>query len=99
MFHNLLSFGNRFISQIRTSSAVHPNLVVLRRAVHASVYDKNIEDQIRPSLVPEEAVTRAKPEKYWVPDPKTGVFGPAGEKSTNAASGFEPTAVNGSVLE
>ncbi|KAF5790928.1 hypothetical protein HanXRQr2_Chr09g0388891 [Helianthus annuus] len=30
MFHNLF-FGNRFISQIRTSSAVHPNLVVLRQ--------------------------------------------------------------------
>ncbi|KAF5790929.1 putative Late embryogenesis abundant protein [Helianthus annuus] len=93
------SFGNRFLSQIRTSPAVHPNLVVLRRAVHVSVYDKNIEDQIRPSLVPEEAVTRAEPEKYWVPDPKTGVFGPAGEKSIGGALGSEPKAVDGSVLE
>ncbi|KAI3783883.1 hypothetical protein L1987_42972 [Smallanthus sonchifolius] len=89
--------GKRFFSQIRTSSAVDPTLI-LRRALHVS-YDKNIDYQVRPSLVPEEAVTRTEPEKYWAPHPKTGVFGPAGEQNLGGASGSEPSATGGSVLE
>ncbi|KVI07539.1 late embryogenesis abundant protein At5g17165-like [Cynara cardunculus var. scolymus] len=94
---SIVSLGKRFVSQIRTSSARDPPLI-LRRAVHVSVYDKNIDDQVRPTLVPEEAITRAEPEKYWAPHPKTGVFGPADE----AAAASEPGATDassGSVLE
>ncbi|KAI3807935.1 hypothetical protein L1987_23873 [Smallanthus sonchifolius] len=94
----IASLGKRFVSQIRTASAVDPNLI-FRRAVHVSVYDKNIDYQVRPSLVPEEAVTRAEPEKYWAPNSKTGVFGPADEKTPGDASGPKPAAVDGSVLE
>ncbi|KAI3705846.1 hypothetical protein L1987_76090 [Smallanthus sonchifolius] len=92
----IASSGKRFISQIRTSSAVDPTLI-LRRALHA--YDKNIDYQVRPSLVPDEAVTRTEPEKYWAPHPKTGVFGPAIEQNLGSASGSEPSATGGSVLE
>ncbi|KAF5810093.1 putative Late embryogenesis abundant protein [Helianthus annuus] len=84
--------ANRFITQIR--STVIPNLI-LRRGLHVS-YDKNIDDQVRPSVVPEEAVTRTEPEKYWAPHPKTGVFGPADEQKPG---GSEPAAKDGSVLE
>ncbi|XP_071712136.1 late embryogenesis abundant protein At5g17165-like [Rutidosis leptorrhynchoides] len=92
---SIASLGKRFVNQFRTSSAVDPNLI-FRRAVHVSVYDKNIDDQVRPTLVREEAITRAESETDWVPHPKTGVFGPAdGQKSF----GSEPAATNGSVLE
>lgn len=67
--------------------------------MHQSVYDKNVEDQVRPSLIPEEAITRAEPEKYWAPHPKTGVFGPADEKTLGGVSRSEPAAADGSVLE
>ncbi|KAD4584244.1 hypothetical protein R6Q59_036913 [Mikania micrantha] len=95
----IASFGKRFISNIRTSSAVDPALILRRAlAVHVS-YDKNIDYQVRPSLVPEEAVTRTEPEKYWAPDPKTGVFGPTDDQNPGGASGSEPAARDGSVLE
>ncbi|XP_004241438.1 late embryogenesis abundant protein At5g17165 [Solanum lycopersicum] len=45
----------------------------LVRAVHASVYDKNLEESV---LVPDEVI-KAKSDKYWTPHPHTGVFGPA----------------------
>ncbi|KAK9069861.1 hypothetical protein SSX86_010257 [Deinandra increscens subsp. villosa] len=95
----IASLGKRFISQIRTSSAVDPTLV-LRRSLHAS-YDKNIDDQVRPTLVPEEAVTRTEPEKYWAPDPKTGVFGPVDELNPGGAGAFgsQSSVMDGSVLE
>ncbi|KAF8651800.1 hypothetical protein HU200_063321 [Digitaria exilis] len=49
-----------------------------RRAVHASAYDKNLEDQVRPAFVPDDVIGGvANPDKYWGPHPKTGVFGPA----------------------
>ncbi|KAI7744540.1 hypothetical protein M8C21_016418 [Ambrosia artemisiifolia] len=98
VYSQLTSLGKRFVTHIRTASSLHPNLLS-RRAVHVSVYDKNIDDQVRPSFVPEEAVTRAEPEKYWAPHPKTGVFGPADEKNAGSASGSEPVAADGSVLE
>ena len=97
----IVSLGKRFVSQIRTSSARDPTLI-LRRAVHVSVYDKNIDDQVRPTLVPDEAITRPEPEKYWAPHPKTGVFGPADEQNPGSATGLEAGATNassGSVLE
>ncbi|XP_076904513.1 late embryogenesis abundant protein At5g17165-like [Bidens hawaiensis] len=87
---SIANYGKRFI----TSSAFDPTLV-LRRGLHAS-YDKNIDDQVRPTLVPEEAVTRNEPEKYWAPHPKTGVFGPADEQKPG---GSEPAANAGSVLD
>ncbi|MTV28522.1 hypothetical protein FTX61_24525, partial [Nitriliruptoraceae bacterium ZYF776] len=85
-----------FVNQIRTSSS--PSLI-LRRGVHVSVYDKNIDDQVRPTLVPEEAITRAESETDWVPHPKTGVFGPADEQNPGGAYRTVPAAKNGSVLE
>ncbi|KAL8233057.1 hypothetical protein R6Q57_002835 [Mikania cordata] len=89
----ITSFGKQLITQIRTSSTVHSTLI-LRRTLHAS-YDKNIDYQLRPSLVPEEPLTRTEPEKYWTPHPKTGVFGPTDKQHP----GGEPTPRVGSVLE
>ncbi|GAB4858201.1 hypothetical protein Ancab_009598 [Ancistrocladus abbreviatus] len=76
-----------------------------RRSVHASVYDKNVEDQIRPAIVP-DYVIESQSEKYWAPHPHTGVFGPATEVNpavgSNRGLRNSPAAGNGgseSVLE
>jgi hypothetical protein len=44
--------------------------------VHASTYDKDIEEHVRPTIVPDEVID-ANSDKYWGPNPNTGVFGPA----------------------
>lgn len=44
--------------------------------MHVSVYDKNPEDHVHPSVVPDDVIP-PQPEKYWAPHPQTGVFGPA----------------------
>ncbi|GFY83375.1 hypothetical protein Acr_03g0001490 [Actinidia rufa] len=66
-------------------------IIVCRRAVHVSVYDKNVEDQVRPTVVPEDVIG-SQPDKYWTPDPQTGVFGPAtlhnpGEGGASSSNG------------
>ncbi|CAL5030251.1 unnamed protein product [Urochloa decumbens] len=75
----------------------------LMRAVHASAYDKNVEDQVRPAFVPDDVIGgAANPDKYWGPHPKTGVFGPAAvDPKLAAAAGATDAAANGagSVLD
>ncbi|CAK7340117.1 unnamed protein product [Dovyalis caffra] len=48
------------------------------RAAHTSVYDKNLDDQERPNVVPDDVI-KPDSDKYWAPHPRTGVFGPATE--------------------
>lgn len=67
-----------------------------RRSVHVSVYDKNPEEQSRPSLVPDHVIS-AQPEHYWSPHPQTGVFGPA--KDHKPDRGFHVSVAAESVLE
>ncbi|WVZ86955.1 hypothetical protein U9M48_033666 [Paspalum notatum var. saurae] len=75
-----------------------------RRAVHASAYDKNLEEQVRPAFVPDDVIGGAgNPDKYWGPHPTTGVFGPAAVDGAKqlAAAGAPDAAANasGSVLD
>jgi hypothetical protein len=76
---------------------------VCRRAVHASAYDKNLEDQVRPAFVPDDVIGSAgSPDKYWSPHPKTGVFGPAAVDPKLAAGGAPDAgadAAGGTVLD
>lgn len=51
------------------------------------MYDKNIEEQVGPAVVPDDVIDSPS-EKYWAPHPKTGIFGPAVENSPGA--GKEP---------
>lgn len=54
-------------------------------AAHSSVYDKNPDDQLLPSVVPDELI-QPQSDKYWAPDPQTGVFGPdAGQTAATTA--------------
>lgn len=50
------------------------------RSGHASAYDKNLDDQVRPTVVPDDLIQPLS-DKYWAPDPHTGVFGPATESA------------------
>lgn len=62
-------------------------MINCRRSLHSSVYDKNIDDQIRPIVVPDDVI-QPQSDKYWAPNPNTGVFGPAAaEQSTARAMG------------
>ncbi|KAA8533495.1 hypothetical protein F0562_031071 [Nyssa sinensis] len=99
----LVSFGKRFVNQIRAGSSRDPtqgSSVTHRRAVHVSVYDKNPDDQVRPTVVPDDII-QPQSDKYWEPHPKTGVFGPATEHNHSAGSerGLHANGGEESVLE
>ncbi|KAF5198689.1 Xaa-pro aminopeptidase [Thalictrum thalictroides] len=84
------SVGKRFLTQIlrvRAADSTHHHLLssspgatvtAFRRDVHTSVYDKNIDDQVRPTVVPDDAI-ESPSDNYWSPHPHTGVFGPTAE--------------------
>ena len=79
-------------------------MINCRRSLHSSVYDKNIDDQIRPVVVPDDVI-QPQSEKYWAPNPNTGVFGPAAAEQNTARAmgrGFYVSSSHGgteSVLE
>lgn len=52
---------------------------VSRRYVHSSVYEKNEDEGARLTRVPEDVI-QPKSDKWWLPHPTTGVFGPAEEQ-------------------
>ncbi|OMP05425.1 hypothetical protein CCACVL1_01906 [Corchorus capsularis] len=56
------------------------------RKAHASAYDKNLDDHVRPSVVPDEVIQPLS-DKYWAPHPQTGVFGPATDPKASASGG------------
>ncbi|KAI8565206.1 hypothetical protein RHMOL_Rhmol03G0242200 [Rhododendron molle] len=100
----LVGIGKRFVNQIRAGTSpdpIHSPILALRRAVHFSVYDKNFDDQVRPTVVPDDVIQPGS-DKYWSPHPQTGVFGPAAEHSQVAGTFHLSAAANGgeeSVLE
>lgn len=73
-----------------------------RRFGHTSAYDKNVDEQVRPSVVPDDVI-EPQSDKYWEPNPQTGVFGPAsGTEAAGTEGGFHSSPANGrdqSVLE
>ncbi|KAF2288025.1 hypothetical protein GH714_003970 [Hevea brasiliensis] len=78
-------------------------LIFIWRAAHTSVYDKNLDDQVQPSVVPDDVI-QPQSNKYWAPHPQTGVFGPATDahSASGRESGFSTASANGgqsSVLE
>ena len=73
------------------------------RSAHVSAYDKNLDDQVHAFVVPADVI-QPQSDKYWAPDPHTGVFGPATELNASAAreQGLRSSLGNGglnSVLE
>ncbi|XP_072987340.1 late embryogenesis abundant protein At5g17165-like [Typha latifolia] len=95
------SFGKRFVNQIWASSPRDPSLPsafpasASRRGAHVSSYDKNVDEQVRPSVVPDDVI-EAQSDKYWGPHPKTGVFGPADPGAEPASDSTGHVTENGS---
>lgn len=65
--------------------------------MHASTYDKDIEEHVRPTIVPDEVID-ANSNNYWGPNPNTGVFGPAHPNVSARATGQAGDTTN-SVLD
>ncbi|PIN02785.1 hypothetical protein CDL12_24707 [Handroanthus impetiginosus] len=97
----LATFGKLFVSQIRSrDSVIIPSLSLIRRGVHVSVYDKNVEEHFHPTVVPDDVIPSG-PEKYWIPHPQTGVFGPPTDQKPASSGdlGLHVSASADSVLE
>ncbi|KAJ8536993.1 hypothetical protein K7X08_035394 [Anisodus acutangulus] len=102
----LVNLGKRVVNQINYASArttANSPSLSGRRGVQTSVYDKNPEDHVRDSVVPDEVI-ESHSEKYWAPHPQTGVFGPAATDSAGGERGFHSSpataaAAAASVLE
>ncbi|KAK4256222.1 hypothetical protein QN277_009116 [Acacia crassicarpa] len=102
--------GKRVTGQIWTHNsplATHSvpssaSALASRRAAYSSLYDKNFDDQVRPTVVPDNVIQAAHSDKYWAPHPQTGVFGPQTENQNLQPSSAASTANAGtaaSVLE
>ncbi|KAJ4950708.1 hypothetical protein NE237_027540 [Protea cynaroides] len=103
----IVNLGKRFVNQISTGRVADTARVSsvqassLRRGVHVSAYDREFDDQVRPSVVPDYVIEHGS-DKYWGPHPQTGVFGPSTEHiRATGKLGFHSPPANGgtSVLE
>ncbi|KAL5769868.1 hypothetical protein ACOSP7_014022 [Xanthoceras sorbifolium] len=86
----IANFGKRLVNHLRTRDPIHSSSSTanstrsaFRRAAHTSAYDKNVDDQVRPAVVPDDVI-QPESDKYWAPHPQTGVFGPATEHGASA---------------
>ncbi|KAK6289385.1 hypothetical protein POUND7_000926 [Theobroma cacao] len=108
----IASLGKRLLDRSSTRHPTHFNatttpsqpaaaaavaVAVAIRGAHASAYDKNLDDQVRPTVVPDDVI-KPQSDKYWAPHPQTGVFGPATELKASAGGERANVAVD-SVLE
>ncbi|MQM22121.1 hypothetical protein Taro_055170 [Colocasia esculenta] len=97
-----IGLGKRLTNQIWAVAAASSSAsAAARRGVHASAYDKNPDEQVRASAVPDDVI-QPQSDKYWGPHPTTGVFGPADPNGhadaasavTSAASGGGASALD-----
>ena len=71
-----------------------------KRGVHASSYDKNEDEPVGPTAVPDNVIDAKADKYYWGPHPTTGVFGPAAETgASSVAAGGAKTAAGPSALD
>lgn len=101
----IASAGKRLVNQISYAGTPNPSLsssFLLRRALHVSLYDKNPEEHVHATVVPDHVIG-SDSEKYWAPHPQTGVFGPPSDQNLPASDrGFNisvDSATEASVLE
>lgn len=75
---------------------LNPNLSnpLRRRGVHVSVYDKNLEEHVHSTVVPDYLIL-PESDKYWGPHPQTGVFGPTTDHNP-ATRGFHSSSMSAS---
>jgi len=63
-------------------------------ARYSSTYDKNVEENVGPALVPDHVIA-SESDSYWGPNPKTGVFGPAEGTGDHTAGGIRSDPATG----
>ncbi|KAK6155433.1 hypothetical protein DH2020_009681 [Rehmannia glutinosa] len=68
------------------TTLINSLLARARKSVHNSVYDKNPEDSVNATVVPDHVIPPQQDE-YWAPHPKTGVFGPAADDNPGSGGG------------
>ncbi|KAJ4882636.1 hypothetical protein Rs2_32729 [Raphanus sativus] len=66
---------------------------------HTSAYDKNVEEELQSSKVPDELIKPDDSDKYWSPHPRTGVFGPSTSSSTTDITEENRSSQDDSVME
>ncbi|XP_022922449.1 late embryogenesis abundant protein At5g17165-like [Cucurbita moschata] len=81
------------------NSAISSAAPKFRRAAHSSTYDKNHDEQVRPSIVPDDVIQPQSADKYWAPNPQTGVFGPATINPVAAVANHTANGGNYSIVE
>ncbi|KAK0591637.1 hypothetical protein LWI29_005279 [Acer saccharum] len=98
----IANFGKRLVNQFITRDPTHSSSSstrsAFRRSAHTSAYDKNVDDQVRPAVVPDDVI-QPESDKYWAPHPRTGVFGPATENHESADGDSPANGRDESVLE
>ncbi|XP_013585488.1 PREDICTED: uncharacterized protein LOC106294473 [Brassica oleracea var. oleracea] len=67
-----------------SSRATATALFTTSRSGYSSGYDKNVEDELQATAVPDDVI-KPDSDKYWSPHPQTGVFGPSTTDQTAAA--------------
>ncbi|KAJ6833971.1 seed specific protein Bn15D1B [Iris pallida] len=91
------SFGNRVASRVcKRNYSKDPNPLASGVGHYSTSYDKNVEEEVRPAVVPDHVIGAKEDAKYWGPNPHTGVFGPAAEGSGAHLDLGRPPAAGGS---
>ena len=62
--------------------------------MHDSAYDKNPDEQVRASAVPDDVI-QPQSDKYWGPHPITGVFDPADPNGQPSAASAAASPASG----
>ncbi|KAK1303177.1 hypothetical protein QJS10_CPB11g00079 [Acorus calamus] len=88
---SIAGLRNSLANHFQIGRSPHPSLFspFSTRGTHVSGYEKNVEEQVRPCVVPDDVI-RPESDKYWGPHPETGVFGPTTE---NGGVGFTASTV------
>ncbi|CAN7034731.1 unnamed protein product [Brassica oleracea var. botrytis] len=88
---SLQVIGKHLVNSLRScafpravASDLSASRVLLNRNARTSAYDKNVEEELQPSKVPDELI-KSESDKYWSPHPQTGVFGPSSSSTTDTA--------------
>ncbi|KAG6435040.1 hypothetical protein SASPL_106689 [Salvia splendens] len=95
-FADMVAYALPVVDDHRESFVLVEKICV--RSVQASAYDKNPEENVNSTVVPDNVIP-PQPDEYWAPHPKTGVFGPATDENLRPGSSAEGTSDGGSVLE
>ncbi|EOA21785.1 hypothetical protein CARUB_v10002246mg [Capsella rubella] len=81
---SVVAIGKHMLNGVR-SGPLAPGGLLASRKDHTSAYDKNVEEELQSSKVPDDLINPDS-HKYWSPHPQTGVFGPSPSSTTDETS-------------